>query len=106
MIAISMYGPSAISANSLFDRLVDPRETRNRSALSSLAGVKKDLKEALLQKLKDNQINHAYGEKNGQLNWQAAPRYDDSFLRDPDARLLCQDHHLHTITFPDGYRQD
>ena len=40
------------------------------------------------------------------LDWKANPRYDDSFRRDPDARLLFQDHHLHKICFPDGYQQD
>lgn len=90
----------------LFDRQVDPLERRNRSALSSLAEVKKILKTALLQRLKDNQLDHAYVEKNGLLDWKANPRYDDSFRRDPDARLLFQDHHLHKICFPDGYQQD
>lgn len=86
----------------LFDRLVDPHDQRNRAALNSLANTKKALKQALLQKLKEFQVGNAYVERNGLLEWMPFPRYDDSFRRDPDARLLFQDHHRQPITLP-GY---
>jgi arylsulfatase len=88
----------------LFDRLVDPLEQRNRSALPGLTEIKKTLKETLLQELKDKCVEKVYVEKDEQLDWMKHPLYDDRYLRDPDARLLFQDHHLQEPSFPDGYQ--
>lgn len=76
----------------LFDRLNDPRETRNRIALPSCVESGRGLRRALQEFL----------ERCG-FERQEHAGFDGAYLADPDAGLLLQDHERIPPEFPPGY---
>ena len=61
----------------LFDRIRDPRESRNRIALSACAAAGRELRRTLLEFLKRCSVSDAWIEKDGILQWREQPRFDD-----------------------------
>jgi len=76
----------------LFDRITDPLETRNRAGLPLVASLKQRLKEVLLRHLRDDGPEDAVVPVDGGLDWRPHPKLDMSYLDDPDAGLIFQDH--------------
>jgi arylsulfatase A-like enzyme len=76
----------------LFDRINDPRETRNKANLPNLHKVKEHFKQRLLEYLKKEGAESAFTETETGLDWKEYPRYDYSVLDDPDSGLILQDH--------------
>ena len=87
----------------LFDRIRDPRESRNRIALSACAAAGRELRRTLLEFLKRCSVSDAWIEKDGILQWREQPRFDDGYLADPDAGLLFQDHEQEPVVWPVEY---
>ena len=75
-----------------FDRKADPADSRNKAGVGMLAGIKNELKNELLSFLKSKGQTDAFEETNGSLYWKIYPLFDESFLEDPDSKLLFQDH--------------
>ncbi len=86
----------------LFDRLGDPAETRNKAGLPMLASAKQAMKTALLDYLHREMASDAVEETAGKLDWRQYSRLDMSYLDDPDAGLLIQDHDAVVLDRP-GY---
>ena len=76
----------------LFDRLNDPQEADNKAEDSASQLVKKELKQALLEYLQSVNAEDTVDSSGGELDWQKYPKLDESYLEDPDASLLFQDH--------------
>ena len=76
----------------LFDRIGDPAETRNRAGLRSTEATVAELKGALLDHVRRQGPADAVVEIDGRLDWRPYPKLDMSYLDDPDAELLFQDH--------------
>ena len=76
----------------LFDRVSDPCETRNRAGLRLAAGPKAELKRVLLDHVRQQGPADAVVEIDGKPDWKPYPKLDMSYLDDPDAGLLIQDH--------------
>jgi arylsulfatase A-like enzyme len=89
-------------AEFLFDRLGDPHETRNKAGLPMLKETKQAMKAALLDYLKRENADDAIEESDGALDWRRYPKLDMSYLDDPDAGLLVQDHDARVLDQP-GY---
>jgi len=85
----------------LFDRSIG-RESVSVPAQNP--AVHHELKQALLQYLRTGGFAGAWTQADGKLDWRRYPRRDMSFLRDPKAELLTQDHSLHPFDLP-GYRK-
>ncbi|MEM7126487.1 MAG: sulfatase-like hydrolase/transferase [Chloroflexota bacterium] len=84
-----------------FDRQVDPAEARNlANEDGSLA--KMTMKENLLAYLASVGANEAVREQGGELAWKEYPKIDETYLADPDARLLFQDYPSYPTELP-GY---
>ncbi len=86
----------------LFDRKADPFDSRSKADVSLLSDVKGALKRSLLEFLKAKGRAEAYVEEGGALDWRPYPRLDESYLADPDSRLLIQDHDAFILDEP-GY---
>lgn len=81
----------------LFDRINDPRETRSQAGLRFTDGIRTRLKAALIQHLLQEGPADAVVETNGTYDWRPYPRLDMSYLDDPDAELLFQDHNAYKL---------
>ncbi len=86
----------------LFDRVNDPNETRNRAGLRLAAKDKARMRQILLEHVRDNGPADAVVEVDGKLDWKPYPKLDMSYLDDPDAELLFQDHDAYVLDRP-GY---
>ena len=86
----------------LFDRKADPLDSRSKAGVPGLRNVKEEIKRILLDYLKSVGAEDAYIETSCSLGWRPYPRCDESFLRDPDAELLFQDHDAVLLDEP-GY---
>lgn len=86
----------------LFDRRHDPGEADNLAASPRGGDAKAALREALLTHLKSCGRSEAFTERNGRLRWRRYARVDETYLNDPDARLLVQDYPLYPTRLP-GY---
>lgn len=76
----------------LFDRVNDPLESRNAAADAEAFGIRRTLKQTLLQYLKASGDNEAVGESGGKLEWKAHPPLRQRYLAgNPDEGLLYQD---------------
>ena len=70
----------------LFDRVQDPRESRNHAGVAGYAGAQQDMRRALTAFLRDaGEADALEGE-----GWKVYPRKE--LPRNPDAGLLVQDH--------------
>jgi arylsulfatase A-like enzyme len=76
----------------LFDRINDPKENVNKAGTPLLSAIQAELKGALLDYLKKEGVEEAYLETGKSLNWKEYPKMDMSYLKNPDAELLIQDH--------------
>ena len=76
----------------LFDRANDPHESKNKTGLSIHKKIQNELKNALLNYLKEENATEAYIETRSGLDWKEYPLLDMSYLDKPDAGLLLQDH--------------
>ncbi|OGV53651.1 MAG: hypothetical protein A2X49_06260 [Lentisphaerae bacterium GWF2_52_8] len=85
-----------------FDRQVDPNDTRNKAGIFSVQEPKAKIKLSLLEYLKSAGADEAYIESSTGIDWRPHPRRDESFLEDPDAGLLEQDHDAFVLNEP-GY---
>lgn len=86
----------------LFERINDPKETTNKAGTPLLKDVQNKLKTALLKYLKKENATEAYIETEQGLEWKEYLKLDMSYLDNPDAELLIQDHD--TLLFDhDGY---
>jgi arylsulfatase A-like enzyme len=81
----------------LFDRINDPQESRNRAGLRLTEGVRMRMKELLLTHLRDDGPADAVVESGGRLDWAPCPKLDMSYLDNPDAELLFQDHDAYVL---------
>ncbi|MBN2451792.1 MAG: sulfatase-like hydrolase/transferase [Lentisphaeria bacterium] len=86
----------------LFDRIHDPAETRNRAGIRLAARPKNTMKQALMNHLRTYGPADAIAESDGKTDWRPYPRLDLSYLDDPDAELLFQDHDAFVLDRP-GY---
>jgi len=86
----------------LFDRLTDRPDSRNRANTPTTRGPRADLKRRLLAYLQAEGATEAYTDTDGTLDWRLHPPVDESFLDDPDARLLFQDSPPYETNLP-GY---
>ena len=86
----------------LYDLKNDPQESVNLAQVADAQAVKAELKTAQLEFLKAEGQTDAYIETPAGLDWRSYPRTDESYLADPDARLLLQDHDAYTLDRP-GY---
>lgn len=84
----------------VFDRRHDPLETRNLADAAPEAMA--TLKQSLLAFLQTTGRTEASVEAGGNLDWKRYPRVDESYLQDPDARLLFQDYPPAELDLP-GY---
>ncbi|MCA1808911.1 MAG: sulfatase-like hydrolase/transferase, partial [Lentisphaerae bacterium] len=75
-----------------FDRQADPAEINNLVESDEVAADKLKIKCNLLEYLKRSGMDDAWEDRGGMLEWRAYPRKDESYLDDPDARLLVQDY--------------
>ena len=89
-------------AEFLFDRQADPAETTNLAAALGRAGEKQAMKSALLHYLEDLGADEAVTGAGRKLDWRPYPRIDETYLEDPDARLLIQDYPSYPTQLP-GY---
>lgn len=85
----------------LFDRNM-ARESVSVAAQNPM--VRDKLKQALLRYLRAGGFAGAWKEGDGGLDWCRYAKRDLSFLNDPKAELLTQDHSLHSFDLP-GYRR-
>jgi len=76
----------------LFDRINDPNETRNRANLRFTGKAKAEMKSLLIEHLLAEGPADALVEIDGTFDWKPFPKLDMSYLDDPDAELLFQDH--------------
>lgn len=76
----------------MFDRINDPNETRNRANLRLTAKPKAEMKRLLIDHLLREGPADALIEVDGKFDWKPFPKLDMSYLDDPDAELLFQDH--------------
>lgn len=76
----------------LFDRINDSHESSNKAGLPSLQHARKEMKHGMLEYLKSEKATEAYVETEAGLDWKKYPAYDFSYLDDPDAGLILQDH--------------
>lgn len=76
----------------LFDRIHDPLENRNIAGLRMRSDQKEQMKINLLKYLKANNVNDAWSEEDGILDWKKYSGIDETYLNDPDASLLIQDY--------------
>lgn len=88
----------------LFDRINDPRETRNKANLPNLRKIKEYFKQSLLEYLKEERAESSFTRTETGLDWKEYPRYDYSVLDDPDSGLIFQDHDAFILDCP-GYTQ-
>ena len=72
-----------------FDRLQDPRETRNRAGLRPCRGDLQTMRQLLLQQLQQAGKTDVLSEGKDGLDWQRYPQQHVPI--DPDANLLFQD---------------
>ncbi|MBT4823383.1 MAG: sulfatase-like hydrolase/transferase [Lentisphaerae bacterium] len=86
----------------LFDRINDPNETRNRANLRFSAKTKAEMKSLLIDHLRTEGPADAVVDVNGEFDWRPFPKLDMSYLDDPDADLLFQDHDAVVLDRP-GY---
>ena len=84
----------------LFDRKNDPEETTNVAKAETMPEPGVTLKQKLLRYLQAAGASNAYVERSGQLAWRAHARIDESYLEDPDARLLFQDYPSYPTELP------
>ncbi|MBN2640303.1 MAG: sulfatase-like hydrolase/transferase [Victivallales bacterium] len=89
----------------LFDRRLDPNDTRNLAGLCLVEKEKLKIKKILLEYLHSVEAKEAYTETGDGLDWRLYPPYDDSFLKNPDAGLIIQDHDFLVLNEP-GYTRD
>ena len=89
-------------AEFFFDRQTDPAETDNLATATELNDAGKELKQNLLRYLESCGMTEAYVEQNESLEWREYPRFDESYLNDPDANLLVQDYTSYPMNLP-GY---
>jgi arylsulfatase A-like enzyme len=91
----------------LFDRINDPKETVNKAGTPLLENIQKELKNALLEYLKRENAEDAYVETVHGLDWKEYPELDMSYLENPEAGLIIQDHDSllfdHDGYIPGGY---
>jgi arylsulfatase len=85
----------------LYDRFVDPKESRNIVATPFTREIKNEIKQALLKYLSDNDST-AVESVGGEIKWKKYPPYDFSRYENPDAGLLIQDSYKKTFDVP-GY---
>lgn len=91
----------------LFDRVNNPQETVNKAGTPILEEIQIKLKSMLLEYLKKENAEEAYTETKQELDWREYPKLDMSYLNNPDAELIIQDHDAlifdHKSYVPGGY---
>jgi choline-sulfatase len=85
----------------LFDRLNDPLESNNLAGDVAHEQIKNELKLALLTYLQSSGEAGAVDGSNGAPEWKQYPQIDESYLEDPDAGLIVQDHDVLVLDKPD-----
>ena len=88
-------------AEFFFDRQADPAEVNNLAAAGD-DGSQSAMRQNLLGYLAAVGATEAYVEDGGTYRWQEYPPIDESYLNDPDARLLFQDYPSYPTELP-GY---
>lgn len=88
----------------LFDRRRDPRETRNIAASPKASAARDAMKHDLLNYLRSVGAKEAFTTTRKGLDWRKYPRMDETYLRDPDAKLLFQDYPTYPTELP-GYTE-
>lgn len=86
----------------LFDRRTDPQDTRNLAGLGLVEKEKAAIKKVLLQYLLSVGAKEAFVETENCLDWRPYPLCDESYLHNPDAGLIIQDHDNLVLNEP-GY---
>jgi choline-sulfatase len=81
----------------LFDRKNDPGETTNQADNPKLNEMKEKLRHELLIFLQTDKSSDAVDTVDGELAWRKYPKYDFSYLEDPKAALLFQDHDAYIL---------
>ena len=82
----------------LFDRAHDPKESVNLAGMLEHKEIKEVLKQNLLSFLSHGRAAGAVtAAPDGSLEWKKFTPYDFSYLNDPDAELLFQDHDAYTL---------
>lgn len=76
----------------LFDRINDPRETLNKAGTPILGTIQSKLKNMLLDYLRKAGAKEAYIKTEQGLDWKEYSKLDMSYLKNPDAELIIQDH--------------
>ena len=85
----------------LFDRFVDPLESRSIANTPSGKKLSVQMKQVLLTHLKEQGVNYAYEETEKGLDWAKIDPADLTYLEDPDAGLLVQDYHTYELNLPE-----
>lgn len=85
-----------------FDRQKDPRETCNLASVAESQAAKSALKMQMLAQLAATGRTEAFVGEGNNVDWKRYPRVDETYLQDPDARLLVQDYPSYPLDLP-GY---
>ena len=89
-------------AEFFFDREADPAEIRNLADVPEAAEAKNEHKQNLLRYLESVDATEVFVLHDGALEWRQYPGIDETYLDDPDARLLFQDYPSYPTDLP-GY---
>lgn len=85
----------------LFDRKSDPQESRSIIGSPTGKPIAKMMKNNLLNHLKDQGVLGALKETSSGLEWAEMEPADLSYLKDPDAGLMLQDHPTYELDLPE-----
>ena len=86
----------------LFDRKTTLPDTHNVAGMSMVANIQAEIRNDLLEYLESVRAENAYVRTETGLEWKKYPRCDESYLANPDAGLLLQDHDASPTDIP-GY---
>jgi choline-sulfatase len=89
-------------AEFFFERREDAQEVVNLADAPDFTGLRKRMKNTLLDYLESVGAREAVVPRHAALAWHAYPRLDESYLEDPDAGLLVQDYPSYPTVLP-GY---
>ena len=85
----------------LFDRRSVNGDTQNLANKDDMRNVLNEMKQIQLRYLKSVGANDVLTEKNGLLDWKRYPLVDETYLQDPDEKLLYQDHPYEDLEAPE-----
>lgn len=91
----------------LYDRRSDPLECTNVAASPSVQITRNEMKRGLLEFLaRTGCESSVVAATDDSLDWRPYPRLDESYLAEPDARLLVQDYPSYEFDLPEYTSED